>query len=168
MMNWGKSCGETTSPELHWYLAARNSQTFGERGVFWSWCCSGCGASVARKASCCCWLCQRRKKGQKYPGTCQFYDSHSGKCQFYNNHSGKAGKCSDSVNNSLDMHLIFFLLEAGSCQVLCWLLLCIPGCSPQWLFIPVNHSLLYFSAWPGWSNLWLVQWFKLKYHLAAI
>lgn len=62
----------------------------------------------------------------------------------------------------------FFLFRAGSCQGLCWLLLCILECSSQWLLFPANHSLQYFSAWPGWSNLWLVQWFKLKYHLAAI
>lgn len=107
-MNWGKSCGETTSPELQRYLAARKHQTLGEKGVFLSWCCSGCGALVARWASCCSWLYQRRKRGQKYPGTCQFYNSHSGKCQFYNNHSGKAGKYSDSVNNSLDILPFFF------------------------------------------------------------
>lgn len=28
MMVWSKSCGETTSPELHWSLAANKCQTF--------------------------------------------------------------------------------------------------------------------------------------------
>lgn len=137
-MNWGKSCGETTSPELQRYLAARKHQTLGEKGVFLSWCCSGCGALVARWASCWSWLYQRRKRGQKYPGTCQFYNSHSGKCQFYNNHSGKAGKYSDSVNNSLDiLPFFFFFLRLAAAKTFA-------GC--------------YFAYWGAALGDYLSQW----------
>lgn len=51
-----------------------------KRRILGSWWCSGCGALtlVARWASWCCLLYERRNRGQKYPGRCQLYNIHSG------------------------------------------------------------------------------------------